>query len=163
MHDRRHRILQAARKIIASKGYERATIKEISEQAGVAFGLLHYHFENKENLFLQVIRSLYDREIGPASLDQLSAKNPDELATLGVGILKHTLKSVPDFFHLIYESISVARQSEHVRDALQAMWLEYRRQGVEIIQRPFDVCPQSLDHDNQVWTQRRHGLPVGNR
>ena len=53
--DTRSRILQAAFTVLSRQGYENASIKEIAEQAGVAQGLVHYHFKSKQQLVLAVL------------------------------------------------------------------------------------------------------------
>ena len=51
----RDRILDAAEIGFANDGFSGAGMKAIALQAGVAQGLLHYHFENKEGLYAAVI------------------------------------------------------------------------------------------------------------
>ncbi len=53
--DTRSRILHAAFTVLSRQGYENASIKEIAEQAGVAQGLVHYHFKSKQQLVLAVL------------------------------------------------------------------------------------------------------------
>ncbi len=48
-------ILDAAEAVFAASGYDGATMREIAERAGVAQGLIHYHFSNKQKLFESVI------------------------------------------------------------------------------------------------------------
>lgn len=43
-------ILQAALRVLAAKGYENATIADISKAAHVSRGILHYYFSDKEDL-----------------------------------------------------------------------------------------------------------------
>jgi AcrR family transcriptional regulator len=54
-HDTHERILQAAFTVFSSQGYENTSIKDIAEQAGVAQGLVHYHFKSKQQLVLAVL------------------------------------------------------------------------------------------------------------
>jgi AcrR family transcriptional regulator len=42
-------ILNASLKILATKGYENATIVDISKAAHVSRGILHYYFSDKED------------------------------------------------------------------------------------------------------------------
>ena len=44
-------ILNASEIVFAHSGYKGATMREIAEHAGVAQGLIHYHFKTKEDLF----------------------------------------------------------------------------------------------------------------
>ncbi|MEI8255529.1 MAG: TetR/AcrR family transcriptional regulator [Deltaproteobacteria bacterium] len=54
-------ILTAAEACFASAGYSGASMREISQRAGVSKSLLHYHFESKEHLFVEVHIRAYDR------------------------------------------------------------------------------------------------------
>ena len=49
--NRRDTILSASEIVFASSGFKGATVREIAELAGVAQGLIHYHFKSKEVLF----------------------------------------------------------------------------------------------------------------
>lgn len=49
-------LFEAAAGIFARKGYHRTTVEEIARGIGVAKGTIYYHFENKEDLYLAVIR-----------------------------------------------------------------------------------------------------------
>jgi AcrR family transcriptional regulator len=53
--DKKTRILNAAMKIFAFKGYQYATIAEIAQEAGVSKGLVHVYFESKVDMLLEVI------------------------------------------------------------------------------------------------------------
>ena len=59
---RQSQILNAAAQAFANKGYQRATIKEIARQAGIAPGTIYIYFEGKRDLLL----SIADRIIGQA-------------------------------------------------------------------------------------------------
>jgi AcrR family transcriptional regulator len=53
--DKKTRILNAAMKIFATKGYQYTTIAEIAKEAGVSKGLVHVCFKNKLDILLDVI------------------------------------------------------------------------------------------------------------
>lgn len=54
-HDTRARILQAAFTVLSRQGYENTSVKDIAEEAGVAQGLVHYHYKSKQQLVLAVL------------------------------------------------------------------------------------------------------------
>lgn len=56
--DSRREILRVAEEIFAHKGYAATTTREIAEAAGVTKGLLFYHFQTKQQLYLTVIENL---------------------------------------------------------------------------------------------------------
>ena len=53
--DKKARILNAAMKIFAFKGYQYTTVAEIAQEAGVSKGLVHVYFESKLDILLEVI------------------------------------------------------------------------------------------------------------
>jgi AcrR family transcriptional regulator len=50
MEDTREKLIAAAKRVFAEKGYAGATVKEIADQAGVNISLISYHFNGKEGL-----------------------------------------------------------------------------------------------------------------
>ena len=57
----RARLLKAAGKVFARHGYERATLDEIAEEAGLSKGAVYYNFASKEELFFALLE---DRLVG---------------------------------------------------------------------------------------------------
>jgi AcrR family transcriptional regulator len=58
----RERLLTAARELIEEGGYGAASVLAIADRAGVAAGTLYRHFASKEELFVEVFRSVCARE-----------------------------------------------------------------------------------------------------
>jgi AcrR family transcriptional regulator len=58
----RERLLTAARQVIEEGGYGSASVLAIADRAGVAAGTLYRHFTSKEELFVEVFRSVCERE-----------------------------------------------------------------------------------------------------
>ncbi|MBI3651593.1 MAG: TetR/AcrR family transcriptional regulator [Acidobacteria bacterium] len=61
---RREAILNAARSLFAEQGYNQTSMNQVAAQAGLTKGGLYFHFENKEQLFEEVVRYLLDFERG---------------------------------------------------------------------------------------------------
>jgi AcrR family transcriptional regulator len=55
--DRRQQILEAALKVFSTKGFHKATNKDIAQAAGgISPGLIYWYFKDKEDLFLSIVR-----------------------------------------------------------------------------------------------------------
>lgn len=52
--DKRHRILDAALKVFAERGFYNAKVAEVARQAGVADGTIYLYFENKDDLLISL-------------------------------------------------------------------------------------------------------------
>lgn len=48
----------AAYKVVAQKGYNDFTIKDIAVEAGLSTGLVHYYFKNKEDLLFKLLKEM---------------------------------------------------------------------------------------------------------
>lgn len=59
----RQQLLAAAARVFARKGFAGASLEEIAEQAGYSTGAVYYNFANKEQLFLELIRAGWSRQI----------------------------------------------------------------------------------------------------
>lgn len=56
--DTRQRLLQAARKILAEKGFDGTSVRAVTEAAGANLGAVTYHFESKEKLYHAVLEEV---------------------------------------------------------------------------------------------------------
>ncbi len=57
MSDTKHKIVQTMFKLISEKGYEKASIGQISKELGIKKPSVYYHFKNKEEIFLDTINA----------------------------------------------------------------------------------------------------------
>ena len=89
--DRRQQIIEAALKVFSTKGYHKATNKDIAQAAGgISPGLIYWYFKDKEDLFFSIIRER-------AGIFQL-ADHPEQLMELppreGLALIGRTYLSV---------------------------------------------------------------------
>lgn len=59
--ERRRQIVDGLLTVMAERGYAAATIASVAEAAGVAAGLVHYHFDNKQEILLALVDTLGER------------------------------------------------------------------------------------------------------
>ena len=59
----RARLLDAARELVEDGGYGAASVAAVAQRAGVASGTLYRHFDSKEDLFVELFRTVCDREV----------------------------------------------------------------------------------------------------
>lgn len=55
---RRAEILQAFLQVMAEQGYAKATIQATAKAANMRSGLLHYHFKNKQEILIELIKQV---------------------------------------------------------------------------------------------------------
>src|SRR4029450_10217597 len=124
----RERLLAAAAKVFARRGYHRATVDEIPPEAGFTIGALYSNFAGKEELFLALAdRQVEERvaEVGAIG-DAAEGTEPSKDAAEQ---LRAFLERDPEWPLLFYEfwSLSVrnpelqgelAKRRDAIRDAL---------------------------------------------
>ena len=76
----RERLLAAAVRIFAAKGYAATTVREILQAAAVTAPVLYYHFGNKEGLFLALVEQGF-RNL-EVDLDEASRKGATAAAKI---------------------------------------------------------------------------------
>ncbi len=130
----RERLLTAARELIEEGGYGAASVAAIAERAGFAASTLYRHFVSKEELFVEVFRSVCDREVEAmrAAADAMPAEasHVDRLETVLATFAERALRRPRLAWALIAEPVDPlvdaerlayrARYSELTATALQA-------------------------------------------
>jgi AcrR family transcriptional regulator len=58
--ERRNQILAVARRLFSERHYSAVSTAEIAREAGVTRGLLHHYYGAKRDLYLEVVRSLFE-------------------------------------------------------------------------------------------------------
>ncbi len=114
-----NRILRAARDCFGRLGYKGASMNRIAREAEVSKSLLHYHFECKENLFVEVqlmlLRELLDAirvyTQGPATVAQF---------TLALDQVMHFLEAEVADFRVLLEFHQQAATNPDVAERLIA-------------------------------------------
>ena len=62
--ERRQELIETARELFMSQGYEKTMVGDIVRQVGVAQGLFYYYFRSKQDIFLAVINQFTEERIG---------------------------------------------------------------------------------------------------
>lgn len=73
--DTRKILLLTAGKLFAEKGFDSVTTRMIAEKAGLKLSSIHYHFSNKENLYIEAFRHARSKDNSVDFLEVL-AENP---------------------------------------------------------------------------------------
>lgn len=72
--ERKQEIATALLRVMAEQGYEKASIQAIAKEAGLAPGLIHYHFKTKQDILLSavnwIVTSAEDRLVKLQEEDQ---------------------------------------------------------------------------------------------
>ena len=119
--DKRQRILQAAVKVFARKGYHGARVSEIAQKARVADGTIYLYFRNKED----IIVSLFDEVMREHLVEKRERLEdlPDAPARL-LAIARHHLDLLGGNRDLAVVFQVELRQSTQFMERFTASWLQ---------------------------------------
>ena len=88
------RLYQAAARVFSEKGFERGTMSEVAQRAGVGKGTIYLYFSSKEDLFVRLCLSLIEKDL--AGLENLVGQ-AEEPVRLAGALLEYGFKSLIQF------------------------------------------------------------------
>lgn len=129
----RDQIVEAAYQVLAEKGYEAASIKEIAREAGIASGLVHYYFKSKDELLLEVMKTASKR-YGEFIHRLTRGLNQDELPEQLLAAVKQRVDVQPEWYRLRYELFTLAFHSPEMRRCVSELFDKGRTGICSILQ-----------------------------
>lgn len=99
--DTRERLLDAAERQFSERGYDGASLREITQAAGANLAAVSYHFGSKEDLFVAVVA----RRVQPINLERLrlldqaearAGERPPEIEAIVEAMIAPVLRSGAD-------------------------------------------------------------------
>ena len=119
--DKRQRILNAAVKVFARKGYFAAKVSEIAHKADVADGTIYLYFKNKEDILVSLFDEVMAEHIETAKTELEAADTaPEKLRAIAV----HHLSMLGGNRDLAIVFQVELRQSTKFMERFTASWLQ---------------------------------------
>jgi len=123
----RQRILDAAVRVFARRGFHTSRVGDIAEEAGVAHGLLYHYFASKDEVLETVFRENWGELLGRFAVVEASDEPADEKLLGLVKILLRTWRNDPDLVTVMVREVG--------RSAHLASQVDDIGRGFEVIQR----------------------------
>lgn len=124
--ERYYAILQSAETLFAERGYQGVSVDEIARNAGVAKGLVNYHFGSKENLLVHVLSkgtSTLFAQLDSVIIEKKSAKDKIRAA---IEIYLSVASAGPAMTRMAMIAVFEAAYSE----SLRKLWLAFMDQNL---------------------------------
>ncbi len=121
----RKNILNCARKVFARAGYVTLRMSDVAEESGVSMGSLYRYFQNKDDLFVNLIGDIHEQMFSAsrASEHDFAADPYQALLAANRGYLKHYHEN-RDVMRALIEAGTV---DERFRD----VWWQMRRRHID--------------------------------
>jgi AcrR family transcriptional regulator len=135
----RDRLLRTAARLFAQRGYDRTSVQEIVDAAGVTKGALYHHFTSKEEVLYEIYRRVLLEQV--RRLEQfanLDAPTEERLRGAALDLMRTTADNVEDLIvfsrsqHLLTGEPAAAMRKERRRyhDRFTGLVREGQRSGV---------------------------------
>jgi AcrR family transcriptional regulator len=120
----RDRVLRAAVELFAEQGYDKTSVQEVVERAGVTKGALYHYFTAKDDLLFEIYRTLLAEQM--AGLDRIVALGRPPAETLRLIIEDLVVTTAAHARAASVFGREVARVDQQRWLVLQADWRRYQ-------------------------------------
>ena len=127
--EKARRIVEAMRRSVARRGTAGSTFDQVSREAGVSRGLLHYYFGTKEQLLVEAVRLECEVRLELLEEQLASAQTADDYIDLMAQNLRTTVGEDPDFVTLVFELFTLSRRNEDIAAEFAALMSRTRERA----------------------------------
>lgn len=118
--ERRAHLIQAARHMFASKGFDATSMDDIAHEAGITKPILYKHFESKHAMYIAVLEEHLSDLIGRLWVALSTDPDPRERLRAGFEAYFEFVEQRPDGFKMIVDAGT--RIDPHDRQHLEKAW-----------------------------------------
>jgi AcrR family transcriptional regulator len=142
---RQNYIIEAARKLLALKGFNEVSMDEIAREVGLGKSTLYLYFKNKESLYFAVVLRGIRIWVEMVKEEVKKGNTGLEKLTLYGNVNREFSNKYPDYFRLLYSPTSIKKQfdrdkmnsSEEFRE-VRELFKEIMSIGIDLIQKGID-------------------------
>jgi AcrR family transcriptional regulator len=127
----RERILSAAGREFAERGYESATVRDICLAAGVNVAAVNYYFGDKQRLYIESVKHAHEQRAGQVPLPEWSAGTPPQRKLRD--FVGNLLERMLGFGQPPWEVRLMMREVLHPTDACRELVEDYVRPRFELL------------------------------
>ena len=134
-------IAQAAKEVFAERGYQRATLEEIAQRAGMSKATIYLYYRNKDDLFLHAVEELVNTAMAAMAQEATTAKPPLEKLYSMVRGKVEFYEREREFFRIYLsekQGLEVAPKTPH-KKAIREMYLQGVRTLAGVVQEGIDA------------------------
>ena len=132
-------LVKAAAKVFSRRGYEKASLDEVAEEAGFTKGAVYSNFKGKEDLFLATIDAHFEERL--QSIKRVMQEEPDEQGTAhaaGMDFMDK-LNRGSGYFALFFEFWAYAQRNPAVKRKFLPRVQRFRSALAELFEAKSDA------------------------
>ncbi len=149
----KEKVLRAAIRVFAQKGYDGATMDEIAKVARLTKPMIYYHFKNKKDLYLYLVESHVERFYNRLQDILTAPRTHLEILSMLIDYYEETFRTNPEMLQLFQrETVGIGRFLEYLTERyfskmqqqLSAFFREGARAGAFRSSLNYDLCAMTL-------------------
>ena len=130
----RDRILQAARRLFLTKGFNGSNLRDVAKEAQVSMGGIYHHFASKEEIYEALLPATELAQEMPKIAALFRAPEfPENLSEIGRAIF-HLVRSHKDDFKFVYIDI-LEFQGRNIRPLIDALYRTFVQHSDSLLVR----------------------------
>lgn len=143
----RAKILKVSKDVFAEKGFNQATVKDVTQAAGLGYGTFYLYFKDKKDVFYALVEQVED-ELYTASKD---GSDLDADYARGISSYRALRKDLRAIFKSFRDNASVLRFSKELAVLDSSFAKRYEAMRARLIQRTKNILQKStlenVDYD----------------
>ena len=128
----RAKVLKAAGRVFAARGYHGAKLDEVAEAAGLSKGAVYYNFGSKEGLFLSLLEDRYRAQL--AEVSRTLEAGAGVKSTSAASDMLHRLGRDPRWPPLFFEFVAYAARDAKTRERFASWMRDSRAALAELVE-----------------------------
>jgi TetR/AcrR family transcriptional regulator, regulator of cefoperazone and chloramphenicol sensitivity len=154
--DTETRLLEAAGRVFAEKGFDSATVRDVCERAGVKnIGAVNYYFRSKENLYEAAVRNAFRCRMARATPPEWPVGTPPAVKLRQ--FIRGAVKSMLDDFAEPWQMQLLMRELTHPGPAGEGIIRDFMR---PIYERLWDILREVLPPGTDERTLHLIGFSI---
>lgn len=144
--ERAQHIMEAATAVMSRQGYDKTSMKDIAQEAGVAQGLIHYYFGSKEDLLVAVVRDLNEQMLSDIQAGLAANEGADPLSQTwaSLQLVRDRFAPRSDSCRLFFDLITLSFTNEKLRQEVVALYEDLTAAAAEMFHRLAADLPTPL-------------------
>ncbi len=130
---RKEQLLDVATKLFARFGYEATTTASIAQAAGVTEPILYRHFQNKQELFVAIVRAVSDQTMRHWQELVGHTSDPEEQFRLIAGEFPRHIAQLADQYHVLHGALATLGSDRKVRAVIKEHYAQIEKFFVKLV------------------------------
>jgi len=116
------KILNAAFKCISARGYANVSLRDIAYEAGVVLSQLNYYYQNKEGLFIEIVKTLSQKYLHEIESNLKKGTSKKERISFLIKYFQEMLRQNAELFKILFDLTSMAIWSATLKELVNDLF-----------------------------------------